>query len=201
MRLARLFQLHGPDSHRSAGMSHAPIKLTRRQGDAGTRGQRNRCLRVSASPCPRVSLFWCPRKDLNLQPLVCRTSAPSVELLGQAGHGDRGRGDAVIFRPRVPASRCLRVRSLVGVGIEPTSIPFQGIANPSQLSDPGHCRLSIGLRSLAFGLWSLAFGLDLRFGLHRFQRPKTKDPRPKTPKTICVHGPPFHERHGHRIHP
>ena len=26
---------------------------------------------------------WCPRKDLNLQPLVCRTSALSVELLGQ----------------------------------------------------------------------------------------------------------------------
>jgi hypothetical protein len=28
---------------------------------------------------------WCPRKDSNLQPLVCRTSAPSIELLGQSG--------------------------------------------------------------------------------------------------------------------
>jgi hypothetical protein len=45
-----------PDSHRSAGMSHAPITC---------------------------DLNWCPRKDLNLQPLVCRTSAPSVELLGR----------------------------------------------------------------------------------------------------------------------
>src|SRR5881296_796668 len=26
---------------------------------------------------------WCPRKDSNLQPLVCRTSAPSIELLGR----------------------------------------------------------------------------------------------------------------------
>ena len=34
-------------------------------------------------PAPAFCLlsFWCPRKDLNLQPLVCRTSAPSVELL------------------------------------------------------------------------------------------------------------------------
>ena len=30
---------------------------------------------------------WYPRKDLNLQPLVCRTSAPSVVLLGQKMHG------------------------------------------------------------------------------------------------------------------
>ena len=35
--------------------------------------------------CSRLlpTFFWCPRKDLNLQPLVCRTSAPSVELLGR----------------------------------------------------------------------------------------------------------------------
>ena len=31
--------------------------------------------------------FWCPRKDLNLQPLVCRTSAPSIELLGHVFGG------------------------------------------------------------------------------------------------------------------
>lgn len=52
---------------------------------------------------------WCPRKDSNLQPLVCRTSAPSIELLG---HG-----------------------LVVGVGIEPTSRVLQTRANPSQLSD------------------------------------------------------------------
>ena len=52
---------------------------------------------------------WCPRKDLNLQPLVCRTSAPSVELLGR--------------------------EMVVGVGIEPTFRAFQTRANPSQLSD------------------------------------------------------------------
>src|SRR5437588_10876571 len=51
---------------------------------------------------------WCPRKDSNLQPLVCRTSAPSVELLGQ--------------------------KLVVGVGIEPTFRAFQTRANPSQLS-------------------------------------------------------------------
>ena len=43
---------------------------------------------VSRSVLPSCSSFlptvlWCPRKDLNLQPLVCRTSAPSVELLGR----------------------------------------------------------------------------------------------------------------------
>ena len=32
-------------------------------------------------PSSFILLIWCPRKDLNLQPLVCRTSAPSVELL------------------------------------------------------------------------------------------------------------------------
>ena len=56
-------------------------------------------------------VVWCPRKDLNLQPLVCRTSAPSVELLGQ--------------------------EMVVGVGIEPTFRAFQTRANPSQLSDQG----------------------------------------------------------------
>ena len=29
VRPTRLFELHGPDSHRSAGMSHAPITLRR----------------------------------------------------------------------------------------------------------------------------------------------------------------------------
>jgi hypothetical protein len=52
VRPTRLCKLHAPGSHRSAGMSHAPIS-------------------------------WCPRKDSNLHPLVCRTSAPSVELLGR----------------------------------------------------------------------------------------------------------------------
>src|SRR5437588_5004466 len=52
---------------------------------------------------------WCPRKDSNLQPLVCRTSALSIELLGQ--------------------------EMVVGVGIEPTFRAFQTRANPSQLSD------------------------------------------------------------------
>ena len=53
--------------------------------------------------------FWCPRKDLNLQPLVCRTSAPSIELLRQ--------------------------ELAVGVGFEPTYRALQTRANPPQLSD------------------------------------------------------------------
>src|SRR6266851_3853174 len=64
---------------------------------------------MSHAPITRVIEFWCPRKDLNLQPLVCRTSAPSIELLGQ--------------------------EMVVGVGIEPTFRAFQTRANPSQLSD------------------------------------------------------------------
>ena len=48
------------DSLRSARMSHAPIAC---------------------------EINWYPRKDLNLQPLVCRTSAPSVELLGHETGG------------------------------------------------------------------------------------------------------------------
>ena len=49
----------------------------------------------------------------------------------------------------------------VGVGIEPTFRAFQARANPSQLSDPGHCRfpISAGLWSLVFGFWSSVFGL------------------------------------------
>src|ERR1044072_9986608 len=35
------------------------------------------------SHAPITCENWCPRKDSNLQPLVCRTSAQSVELLGQ----------------------------------------------------------------------------------------------------------------------
>ena len=64
-------------------------------------------------PAPAFCLlsFWCPRKDLNLQPLVCRTSAPSIELLG--------------------------LEMAVGVGFEPTSRVFQTRANPPQLSDHG----------------------------------------------------------------
>lgn len=54
-------------------------------------------------------VVWCPRKDSNLQPLACRTSARSIELLGQ--------------------------KMVVGVGIEPTFRAFQTRANPSQLSD------------------------------------------------------------------
>ncbi len=49
---------------------------------------------------------------------------------------------------RVSVSPCLSVSAspplAVRVGIEPTSIPFQGIANPSQLSDRRHWRLPIG---------------------------------------------------------
>ena len=45
------------------GMSHAPIKLVQSRGT--------------------LDVDWCPRKDSNLQPLVCRTSAQSVELLGR----------------------------------------------------------------------------------------------------------------------
>ncbi len=39
----------------------------------------------------------------------------------------------------------------VGVGIEPTSIPFQGIANPSQLSD---LRMGFGLKPVFRGVLS-----------------------------------------------
>ena len=46
-----------------------------------------RCTKFRAPVTCSCVLSWCPRKDLNLQPLVCRTSAPSVELLGQRCHG------------------------------------------------------------------------------------------------------------------
>src|SRR2546428_8741338 len=73
-----------PDSHRSAGMSHAPIK------NFGSRIAncefKVRCdLRnlIRNSQSEIRDSCWCPRKDSNLQPLVCRTSALSVELLGR----------------------------------------------------------------------------------------------------------------------
>src|SRR5260370_5535615 len=69
---------------------------------------------MSHAPITCELEIWCPRKDSNLQPLVCRTSAPSVELLGQ--------------------------KMVVGVGIEPTFRAFQTRANPSQLSDRRRAR-------------------------------------------------------------
>ena len=86
-------------------MSHAP--RNQRHGDGETRRHGEVSPRLCV-PCLRVRA-WCPRKDLNLQPLVCRTSALSVELLGR--------------------------EMVVGVGIEPTFRAFQTRANPSQLSD------------------------------------------------------------------
>src|SRR5687767_12329169 len=45
-------------------------------------GQEQRIGNPAPASCSCLLFDWCPRKDLNLQPLVCRTSAPSVELLG-----------------------------------------------------------------------------------------------------------------------
>src|SRR6266576_2949561 len=67
------------------GMSHAPIRQDQVSGAVGRRAP-PRLLPTSCSgSCFLLLFLWCPRKDLNLQPLVCRTSAPSVELLGQDG--------------------------------------------------------------------------------------------------------------------
>ena len=44
---------------------------------------------------------WCPRKDLNLQPLVCRTSAPSIELLGLVWWSELDSNQPLgFFKPR-----------------------------------------------------------------------------------------------------
>ena len=98
---------------------------------------------VSRSVLPSCSSFlptvlWCPRKDLNLQPLVCRTSAPSVELLGRNQEAGGSGSKQALRETNVTAycSRLLLTVFLVGVGIEPTSRVFQTRANPSQLSDP-----------------------------------------------------------------
>jgi hypothetical protein len=37
---------------------------------------------MSHAPITRCKRSWCPRKDLNLQPPVCRTSAPSLSYSG-----------------------------------------------------------------------------------------------------------------------
>ena len=59
----------------------------RKQGQDAGAGGRPQLTPGFLPPAPAYCLlptvFWCPRKDLNLQPLVCRTSALSVELLGQ----------------------------------------------------------------------------------------------------------------------
>ena len=120
-------------------------------------------LRVSASPCLRI-LHWCPRKELNLQPLVCRTSAPSVELLGPIRDTEtRRNGDTAICFSLSPRLPCLRLfwRSELE-----SNQPF-GFFRPAliRLSYPTHdianCRFSIAdwmryngqdfNRQLAFG--------------------------------------------------
>src|SRR6185436_1261421 len=70
------------------------------------------------------------RKDSNLQPLVCRTSAPSVELLGHT--------------------------LVVGVGIEPTFRVFQTRANPSQLSDRLERAVRLELTNTGFAIQRLS---------------------------------------------
>ena len=79
VRPTRLFELHGPDSHRSAGMSHAPITLGRM---SVVSGQWSVISLLTTDYGQLTNSNWYPRKDSNLQPLVCRTSAPSIELLG-----------------------------------------------------------------------------------------------------------------------
>src|SRR5258705_8360321 len=77
-------------------MSHAPIRIAKSRDCEIAEFEGVKCTsrdlitlfgyheisqsRISAIP---QFCFWCPRKDLNLQPLVCRTSALSIELLGQ----------------------------------------------------------------------------------------------------------------------
>ena len=56
----------------------------------------HRSARMSHAP-----ITWCPRKDLNLQPLVCRTSAPSIELLGRGWRSELDSNQPLgFFRPR-----------------------------------------------------------------------------------------------------
>ena len=69
---------------------------------------------------------------------------------------------------------------VVGVGIEPTSRIFQTRANPSQLSDPRHCRLPIFnfrlvgqralsfSRQLAFDNWQCPLGPPPLLVMHLF---------------------------------
>ena len=91
-----LVSFWGPAEELNLVPFHPALKVRFRRPMPGTQafesGGRSRCRRqqrsyreASCLPAPAFCLlsFWCPRKDLNLQPLVCRTSAPSVELLGR----------------------------------------------------------------------------------------------------------------------
>src|SRR6266436_4740379 len=66
------------------------ISWSGRKAGAPLRTPRSRTITSVAgmSHAPSIKFkyhVWCPKKDLNLQPLVCRTSALSIELLGQYG--------------------------------------------------------------------------------------------------------------------
>ena len=84
----------------------------------------------------KMSWCWCPRKDSNLQPLVCRTSAPSVELLGQfSSPKSNVQSPTSAHRDRLwTLDVGLGTRVADRVGIEPTFRGLQPRANPSQLS-------------------------------------------------------------------
>jgi hypothetical protein len=61
---------------------------------------------LSISPSVRLPVrHWCPRKESNLQPLVCRTSAPSVELLGRSGTHASGVQHAGSMRTELNGGR------------------------------------------------------------------------------------------------
>ena len=73
--------------------------------------------------------FWCPRKDSNLQPLVCRTSAPSVELLGQFSSFEFRRPmptNLELWTLEHPKRRTLVLEPLTG--LEPALINVRSVA-------------------------------------------------------------------------
>ena len=114
-----------PGSHRSAGMSHAPRISWQEQRTGAGRSPFTRPLLLTAA----LLLNWCPRKDLNLQPLVCRTSAPSVELLGHDSGRSSGQGqEKRCAAPTSPVPDCCSCRLVFGRSWNRTNL--SGFSDP-----------------------------------------------------------------------
>ena len=85
-----------------------------------------------------LPLIWSRRRDSNPQPFIYETNALS-RLSYSAKKFPRSKSKVSVAKQTLNFGPWTRLA--VGVGIEPTSIPFQRIANPSQLSDPNESKV------------------------------------------------------------
>ena len=71
VRPTRLCKLHAPRQSPFCWDESRPEK----SGDRSSKQAAGKTRTPASRTCRLPTIFWCPRKDLNLQPLVCRTQS------------------------------------------------------------------------------------------------------------------------------